>query len=145
MNFTRKFYMLSASLVMVSLLSYVSFTYFEPSLNFAKKNIEDVKGYFVSSPFSFLPSLGGAEEIRSNLSSDGFERSYLISSECTQDIQRFYANVLVEKGWEVERLEKNENVESSTYKKNPYKIIVSSFNDPNNEECLVTLVGFSSN
>jgi len=144
MNFTRKFYMLSASLVMVSLLSYVSFTYFEPSLNFAKKNIEEVKGYFVNSPFSFLPSLSGAEEIRSNLSSDGFERSYLISSECTQDAQRFYGNVLGEKGWSVERSEKYEDIESFVYKKNPYKIIVSSFNDPNNEECLVTLVGFSS-
>jgi len=144
MNFTRKFYVLSVSLVIVSLLSYVSFTYFKPSLSFVKRNAKEVKGYFVKNPFSFLPSLEGAEELSYNLSSDGFERSYLISSECTQDVQRFYGNVLTEKGWKVERSEKRETIESLTYKKGPYKITVSSFNDSNNKECLVTLVGFSS-
>ena len=144
MNFTRKFYILSVSLIAVSLLSFISFTYFEPSLSFVKMGAEEVRGYFVTSPFSFLPSLEGAEEISSNVSSDGFEKSYLFHKECTQDAQRFYGNVLAEKGWEVERSEKYEDIESFVYKKNPYKIVVSSFNDPNNEECLVTLIGFSS-
>ena len=136
--------MLSVFLVIVSFLSYVSFTYFKPSLNFVERNVKEVKGYFIKNPFSFLPPLEGAEEIRSNISSNGFESSYLISSECTQDAQRYYSNVLTEKGWELERSEKYENIESSTYKKNPYKITVSFFNNPDNRECLVTLVGFSS-
>lgn len=143
MSFTKRFYFAFILLFAVSIVSYISFMQFKPSA--AESSKEEVKGSSMEDAFSFIPALTDAEEVSANYSSDGFERTFLTNKECDGSSQQFYANVLKEKGWYLEKSDENEDFTSQTFSKLDKKITISSVSDEQNKECLVHLVGFSTN
>ncbi|MBD3366008.1 hypothetical protein GF360_01550 [candidate division WWE3 bacterium] len=142
MKFTKKFYFSFALLLTVSALSYTAFITFSPRL--LAKVSESVKGTYIHSEFSYLPSIEDATEISANYKSEGFERSFVMSQSCENVPQRFYKNVLTADEWIAEKTESKESYQATTYKKGTQKIRVASFDDPEKDECLITLVGYRS-
>ncbi len=144
MSLSRRFSLAFILLILVSILSYISFTYFNPRLS--KEAEKSVQGSTVSKNFlDFLPVLDSAEEISSNSTSDGFERSLLIEEECGDLPQRFYTNVLRENGWDLEKTEVDEGFEANTFSKAGQRITVSILDNPEKSECLINLVGTRAN
>ncbi len=141
-TFSKKFYFAFTLLVFVSGLSYYSFSQYAPNIE-AQTN-KEVKGTQSEHPFAFLPDLPKAQEISANYSSESFEKSFNLSHICNGEAHKFYSNVLESKNWELEKTEESNNFVGKTYKNGKQKISVSTFSNPEKEECLVTLVGFIS-
>ena len=140
---SKRFYFAFILLIFVSSLSYFSFSQYAP--NIEAKSKEEVKGSQSEHPFSFVPDLPNAQSRSSNHSYESFERSFIKDETCSGEAQKFYTTVLEDNKWKLERTEEKENFVGKTYKKDNQKITVSTFNNPEKEECLIILVGFSSN
>lgn len=127
-------YVLLGALGTFSIFSYILFQTYEPKV---LKQLQEVRG-IKSDASSFLPYPQDAREIGMSKTKNGRQIT-LETTKSPQEVQTFYKNVLIAKGWKVESRGVSGTFESTIYKKKNEKIVISTSKQGNSEYSFLSI------
>ena len=135
-NVPVKYVAIASALLLVAAGAYLNFFLYRPKV---LKQVKEVRAFKTSKSIRDLPYMQGTKELGVTETLAG-KQITLEVARTPEDVQSFYKNVLLEKGWEVENNIERADLIIDKYKNNDYLATITISKEKNAD---VTVVGIN--